>query len=203
MKQKIIKCVVFLLVAILLLCGGFLLYRHMTKKHEKTAAEYISEAQAMLDVEKYEKAEDICTEGLKQYSDSYELYIIKIQSYGLRQDYDMALRTLEYGYKQTGNENILYLLEEYTPYLDYEEDVSYLPISNNAHAAAPQENISDWSSDEEKEYTKDKGINYIITDIPDVAIPVVTMPETTVTEPEAVQPDEALPEENAAEEMLP
>lgn len=182
MKRFLLKRLFPLVLAILLVCTGVLLYQHMTSTNKKSESEYISKAQAMLDVEKYETAEEISSEGLKLYPNNVQLYIIKIQSFAFRENYDMALRTIDYAYKQTKSDSIEELKEQYSRYFDYEDDAKYLPPSENSTVNIPQSESSGWNSGNNTEYSKKKNEKYVAPEFSEITLPEVSFPESSAEE---------------------
>lgn len=153
--------------------GWFIYY----KIHNKPDAdEYISEVQISLNNKKYETAIDKCTEALKHYPDEAQLYILKAKAYGYNGENDKAIGILDYGYKQTHDESLTELKNDYVT--STEGDESFLPADENAEIYYPQENVYHINQNSDV-YTRESGKAYITTDIADVYIPDVVIPETS------------------------
>lgn len=154
-----------------------------------TLEEYMTQIQQAVDVEDYQTALDWCQQALQEYPKEGTLYKTKANVYLKDGEKDMALGTLDYGYKQTGWEELKQMKELYDT--TQEEDIPYEPAQ-----VAPGE------EEEEMEPVED----YVSYELPDISLPhVEPLPEPTPeptpqpTPQPTLQPQPEIPSEDEAQ----
>lgn len=125
-----------------------------------------------------------CSDGLRRYPESAELYILKARAYLLSGDTDKALGTLDYGYKQTQSGIILEQRGQLA--VIPADDVEFLPLTEPLTYEEEQDgspeapDLSDGGEAAMEPFYTDSPIR--------VAIPEVSPPKTSKESVEAVPP---------------
>lgn len=148
----------------------------------RSAADYTASADAMIFAGDYGGAVAECSDGLRRYPESMELYILKARAYLLSGDSDKALGTLDYGYKQTRSEIILEQRGQLAGVPT--DDVEFIPLTGSLISAEEQggspeaPDLSDGGEAAMEPYYTDSPIR--------VALPNVSPPKTSKETAEAV-----------------
>ena len=131
MKRKKRRWLVWLILLLLLLAvaGGIFWWMRSRSPELET---YQAEIDRAITSQEYEQALSLCNQALQEYPREGILYSRKAEIYQAKGETDLAVRTLDYGYKQTGWPD---LLEQRDTYDDtVEPDVEFTP----ARVAAPE-----------------------------------------------------------------
>lgn len=159
----------WIVVAVLLLLGGGSVF-WWRQTHTLTLGMYEAQIERIAASEEYEQALSLCNQALKAYPAVGELYSQKAAIYQALGRTDLAIQTLDYGYKQTHLEDLREQRERYDETV--EEDVEFHPVEVGSAESQQEE--------EQEEYQP-----YVL---PQVTLPNVPPPQKD--QPEEVQPGE-------------
>lgn len=116
--------------AVLLLTAASILYYNLAIKNNRSIEEYTASIDALIFTGDYSGAVAECSDGIRHYPESEELYLLKAHAYMLSGDAGKALGTLDYGYKQTKSDKLLERREEIAE--AFADDVEFLPLTEFA-----------------------------------------------------------------------
>lgn len=131
------KRIIIVTAAVMLAAASILFYNY-TVKNKKSVGEYTASIDTMIFSGDYGGAVSECADGLKQYPESAELYLLKARAYMLSGDTAKAIGTLDYGYKQTQSKDILEqrdLLAE-----EFSDDIVFLPLTESVGSSTDTDN---------------------------------------------------------------
>lgn len=120
---------------ILLLTAALILLYNFTKSKAKPIGDYTASIESLIFSGDYEKAVEDCEDGLRNYPESAELYILKARAYALSGDLPKAIGTLDYGYKQTRSEAVLDHRSRLS--LELVDDIRFLPLDEQNDPQIP------------------------------------------------------------------
>lgn len=186
MREKVKSGIPWLILLVLLLLIGLGVW-WWHQSHVVSLDEYLTQINLSMASEEYEKAMDVCQKALQDYPKEGMLYYKKAQIYQAQGETEMAIGTLDYGYKQTKLEELKELREEYDT--SEEEDAQF----TSPQLASPEEEdgseeVEDYSSYELPEIT-----------LPDVE-PLPTPTPTPTPAPSEVPVESQAPEQSASSE---
>lgn len=183
--KKKIFAVIFTAVLILF-AAVYVLYK---AKNNKDAEDYISQVQILIEEKKYDQAIQQCTQGLKEFPEQVQLYILKSQAYICEGDNAKAAGTLDYGYKQTGDERLIKLKEEYDDQTDSEQSSEFFEVYDNEEIYTPSQEESDGDDFQKDEVEGETYKEYTTTTTIEISIPKVSTSQTQ-TDDSSSQQDE-------------
>ncbi len=131
---------IIILAAITLLTAAWILYYNLGVKGGRTIGEYTASIDAMIFAGDYSGAIAECSDGLRHYPESADLYILKARAYMLSGDTEKALGTLDYGYKQTQSDAILEKRGQIDVVLV--DNVVFIPLTETDIASEDPDNSS-------------------------------------------------------------
>lgn len=99
MKRRHVLSWLILALVLALICGGIFWWR---QAHAMTLERYDGQIEQAVAREDYELALSLCAQALKAYPQAGELYGRKAGIYYAQGEIELAIQTLDYGYKQTG-----------------------------------------------------------------------------------------------------
>lgn len=179
------KRLIIILAAVTVLTAALTLYYNLTIKNNKSVGEYTASIDALIFAGDYSGAVAECSDGLRNYPESADLYILKARAYMLSGDTEKALGTLDYGYKQTQSGSIL---EQRERIADVSiDDIEFLPL--------PEPEVSTEAPDGSSAVSGVSGSSYaagapyvpdspITVTIPDVSPPPPPKESTEASSPE-------------------
>lgn len=101
--------------------------------------EYLTRINQYTGSSDYQQALELCNTALEQYPESGELYSKKAQIYQLQGNSDKAVGTLDYGYKVTGDAQLMEEKENY--HTTQEEDVVFSPAQVGSSQTESQQQV--------------------------------------------------------------
>lgn len=204
--QKRLRLSRLILLLALLAAAGWILWWFCGRVPDLET--YQSEIERAITEQEYEQAMDLCNQALKTYPEEGALYEQKAEIYYAQGETDLAVRTLDYGYKQTGLGSLLELRNTYDDTV--EPDVVFQPAQvaapdHTEESATEQENGGDGSGAQE-EAPQEAGTEgeveevYLPYVLPQVSLPQVDPPEPSPEEtPDEEVPDGGTPETESSD----
>lgn len=186
MREKVKSGIPWMILLVLLLLIGLgIWWWHQSQV--VPLEEYLTQINHSMASEEYEEAMDVCQKALQDYPKEGTLYYKKAQIYQAQGETEMAIGILDYGYKQTGFEELKQLREEYDT--SEEEDVQFTsPQLVSPEEQDGSEEVEDYSSYELPEIS-----------LPDVE-PLPTPTPTPTPAPSQVPAESQTPEQSASSE---
>lgn len=187
MKGKGRIWLVWVILAVLLLAGGsgFFWWKY---SNTVPLDEYLTRINRYMTGKEYEQALYLCKEALEKYPQEGTLYYKKAQIYQAQGETEMAIGTLDYGYKETGLEELKQLREEYDE--TEEEDAPF----SSPQLASPEEQSD---AEEVEEYKSYELPQITLPEVEPLPTPTPTPSPTPVPTPEPSEaPAESQPTES-------
>ncbi len=144
--------------ALILLAGGGCFWWWQSQK--VSLEDYTVQIQQLSNRGERQQALKLCDQAIQKYPQEGSLYEKKAQIYWSEEQQDLAMRTLDYGYKQTGWEQLKQLKELYG--ITEEEDVFF------------QEVIPSFSDTQQQMEDVEPYVSY---ELPEVSLPAVQRKE--------------------------
>lgn len=169
----------------MLLTAASILYYNIAIKNNRSVEEYTASINALIFAKDYSGAVAECSDGIRRYPESVDLYILKAHVHMLSGDTAKAIGTLDYGYKQTQSGLILEQREQLAE--EFGDDVEYLPLTETGDFSEKPDGSSaavgaPGDSETAKEpYRPDSSIKVTI---PNVSPPPPPKENTEVSSPE-------------------
>lgn len=164
------KRLIIILTALTLLTGAWILYYNLGVKGGRSVGEYAASIDAMIFGGNYSGAIEECSDGLRHYPESTELYILKARAYMLSGDTGKAIGTLDYGYKQTQSDDILERRMQITGELA--DNVGFIPLTETdiasedpGNSPAASGGVSGGGEIEREPYVPDSTIRITIPNV--------------------------------------
>lgn len=129
-----------ILLILLLLTIVFTLYYNFAPKTGRSVWDYAASIDSLIFLGDYSGAVAECSDGLRYYPDSAELYIQKARAYMLMGDSTKAVGTLDYGYKQTKSEDILRQREQIVEAVP--DNIGFVPLTESDAPSEDPDNSS-------------------------------------------------------------
>lgn len=152
----------------LLLTVALTLYYNLAVKNKKSVGNYTASVNALIFSGNYSDAVSECSDGIRHYPQSADLYILKARAYLLSGDTAKALGTLDYGYKQTQSGEISEFREQIAEGL-FIDDAEFLPLTeseiSSEYPDGSSSDVSDGGESVTESYHSDEPIKVTIPDV--------------------------------------
>lgn len=169
--------------------AAMILLYNFVFKGIKSEEEYTASANELIFAGDNSAAAEECAKGLRKYPKSAELYLLKSRAYLLEGDTSKAVGTLDQGYKQTQNTE---LLERRKEIADAPiDDVDFFPLETQEVTPQTSDTVSETSDTastepEAERYVSEKPITVSIPEVtppPEPSESEVSTSETEQSEP--------------------
>lgn len=193
MREKVKSGIPWLILLILLLLIGLGVW-WWRQSQIVPLDEYLTQINHSMASEEYEEAMDVCQKALQDYPKEGMLYYKKAQIYQAQGETEMAIGTLDYGYKQTKLEELKELREEYDT--TEEEDAQF----TSPQLASPEEEDG---SEEVEDYSSYELPEITLPDVEPLPTPTPTPAPTPIPVPSEVPVESQAPEQSTSSEETP